>query len=523
MSFQSSIIIRMVFIVFLLSVLVVLKHLLSIDSLVATKRDDDLLYVIDQNDDDFKEDEHLPRKEPAGENRDFNSGSSSIYDAVEKDEVGTKDINVVEAQHEENQQIIPLAWNETNWNNIFSHKYKDMKQNVLLQVDYFANDLEGIIQQDGQLVVNLFNKSANDIMFWGRAQRKLCAILCSMTFVENIPSNKDEGNEVEDTIELPKRPLLNLTLDCLGHMKNTHQGQGNWIQAIYTTRIAAAAAQVDLQIQCYEGNTGQLDNLFPWFATKQPAPSNDNRWPYKGDLPTEKDVCTNEVRLIRVDLMIDEIMDDIQRMAVTLIGSRGEKKHPSIPVDQPPLVRDVDIEDVVIHYRCGDIMGVEKTRFFGMIKFTEYTKWISKDTKTIGIVTQPFVKKSNRIQDRNAIEQCREATYLMVDILQESLPSAIIKIHNSVNDTLPLTFARLAMANQSFTTLSSFGIYPVVGGFGKGYFQKGNKYVNPFNIHFPEMYPEKLFMMNSKVLSSSDIMKLGHRATLDWLADRETH
>ena len=44
-------------------------------------------------------------------------------------------------------------------------------------------------------------------------------------------------------------------------------------------------------------------------------------------------------------------------MAVTLIGSRTNKQHPDIPVDQTPLIPDIQVEDVVIHFRCGDIMG----------------------------------------------------------------------------------------------------------------------------------------------------------------------
>ena len=55
--------------------------------------------------------------------------------------------------------------------------------------------------------------------------------------------------------------------------------------------------------------------------------------------------------------MIDEIMSDMHRMGVTILGSRQGKTHLDMPVDQPPLVPDVDVEDAVIHFRCGDVFG----------------------------------------------------------------------------------------------------------------------------------------------------------------------
>jgi hypothetical protein len=81
-----------------------------------------------------------------------------------------------------------------------------------------------------------------------------------------------------------------------------------------------------------------------------------------------------------------------------------------------------------------------------------------------------------------------------VDTLQKFLPSTEIMIHNGKDDALPLIFAWLAMADQSFTSLSSFDFIPMIGGFGDGHFQQGNRGVNPFNKYLPGLYPEKLHM-----------------------------
>lgn len=225
--------------------------------------------------------------------------------------------------------------------------------------------------------------------------------------------------------------------------------------------------------------------------------------------------------------MIDGIVNDMQKMAVTIMGSLPEmnRTHPSVPVDQPPLIPGIEMEDVVIHFRCGDVFGGAKRNDFGMIKFTKYAHWMSNDTSTIGIVTQPFDVGGNRGQDMGRVEPCRLATYRLVDTLQSSFPSAKIAIHNEVIDTLPLTLARLTMAKQSFTTVSSFGIFPVIGSFGKSYFQQGNRNVNWFVNTLPEIYPDKIHKITAPFISTWDIKKRltmhGLNATLDWFADED--
>jgi hypothetical protein len=55
-----------------------------------------------------------------------------------------------------------------------------------------------------------------------------------------------------------------------------------------------------------------------------------------------------------------------------------------------------------------------------------------------------------------------------------------ISIHNGPNKMLSLAYAPLAMTKQTCVSLSSFGIFPIIGTFGEGYFQKGNVGINQF-------------------------------------------
>lgn len=372
-----------------------------------------------------------------------------------------------------------------------------------------VGDARGSIQ-DGRLVVNVNHTH----MFWNNGQTALCQLLRKMTLVDSLDENPSQENVT--TANVPPRYLLNVTMDCVQMKMNEVFGQGNWITALYCVRIAAALAKVDFQFQCTDGKESQLDLLLPWFDGFHPAPNEDQPWPYVGTLPTESEVCTDKYPKIRIDKMADQVRDDIQKMAVTLIGSRDEvRRHPSISISQAPLVPNITLDDVAIHFRCGDVMGGARRGDFGMIHFSEYKKRISRKARSVGILTQPFEKGLNRGVDSGKVDSCRQATYLLVNYLQDFLPKASITIRNDQAETLPLAYARLAMANQSFTSLSSFGIFPIIGTFGEGYFQKGNRGINPFAQYLPEYYPN-LHMMDAPVLTTGSIYNMRLNDTLAW-------
>ena len=441
---------------------------------------------------------------------DSNDNNIIITNEDENGDAQINMINVTETGNNDDNDDVLYSWDNSTFRDILERRQHSSSN---IQV-ILPNNMTGEVLHDGQLVVNLINST--DHMLWYCGQSNLCNLLQLMTLSDTIPE------DIDHAAELPRRPLLNYTFACNDYFDPNNRwglGEGNWVTAVYNTRLTAAAARVDFQFNCYEGNNHQMRRLLPWLQTYQSAPLASNLWPYKGHLPTHDEACTNLYRRIRVDFMIDEIMYDMQKMAVTLIGPSNDKSHPDVPIEQPPLIPGIEVEDVVIHFRCGDILGAVNRNDFGIMKFSEYEKWISKDTRTIGIVTQPFDKDLNREADMGRVDACRSVTYLLVEKLQNFLPSAKISIHNDKNETLPLTYARLTMANQSFTTLSSFGIFPVIGGFGRGYFQRGNRGVNPFVSHLPEYYPDKLFMMEGEIMTSSQILKQGLPFVEKWLVE----
>ena len=137
---------------------------------------------------------------------------------------------------------------------------------------------------------------------------------------------------------------------------------------------------------------------------------------------------------------------------------------------------------------------------FGIIKFDEYKQHIFPEARAVGIATQPFDPDLMRPRDRSTTENCKRIVLLLVDYLTNNFPNISVTIRNSANDTLPLTWARLIMANQTIISLSSFGIFPCIGTFGQGYFQRGNSGVKRFNVHIPDIL-NSAHLMVSPVLT----------------------
>ncbi|MGK3758442.1 MAG: tetratricopeptide (TPR) repeat protein [Bacillariaceae sp.] len=364
-----------------------------------------------------------------------------------------------------------LVWNEEMYQTIqVQGSLPDSSR--MIRVDNEA----GYINKNGQLVVDV-NET---FLFWDHGQEKLCNILRNMTLASSL----------EATAPVPST-VLNVTMDCIDQNTELKQGlgQGNWVTAVYASRMAAYLAGVDFKFQCLDGRNSKMILLLPWFDRHQVAnPMNRTIWPYGGERPNAKEACPVKYPFLRIDKMALQIQDDLRKMAVTLVGTRDEIRwHPDVPVDAEPLIPNIQLDDVALHFRCGDVLGGANRNDFGMIRFNEYKKWIPIDTESIGILTQPFEKERNRGRDSRRADDCRTVVFALVEYLQDFAPKAKITIHNDNNETLPLAYARLVMANYAITSLSSFGIFPIVGTFGQGYFQKGNRGVNPFATYIPSI------------------------------------
>ena len=74
------------------------------------------------------------------------------------------------------------------------------------------------------------------------------------------------------------------------------------------------------------------------------------------------------------------------------------------------------------------------------------------------------------------------------------------------------------MANQTIISLSSFGFFSCIGTFGQGYFQRGNRGVNGFNVHIPGIL-NNTHLMDSPVLTSGTARKIDIDEIAKWVVE----
>jgi hypothetical protein len=144
--------------------------------------------------------------------------------------------------------------------------------------------------------------------------------------------------------------------------------------------------------------------------------------------------------------------------------------------EQPPLYPNVDLDDAVIHFRCGDLLA-SNLPGYGFWTFDGYVRHISSEAKSIGILTQPFPENNTNVQQRymdnaDAMQnsRCKTLALALRYYIQERHPRAAVSIRNTKQETIALSVARLVWANQSIGGRSTFSVFPIVATYGTGYY-----------------------------------------------------
>jgi hypothetical protein len=143
--------------------------------------------------------------------------------------------------------------------------------------------------------------------------------------------------------------------------------------------------------------------------------------------PKERHAGHDNHTYLRIDAMVHEIQSDLWRLAVKVLGTTKELgwRHPIDPGNQPPLVPNVELDDVVI-------LGGVKRYDFGIIHINEYRKWLSNSSTTLCIVTQPFPKGNfPRAADTAKGAGCRQVVNALVDCIHGFLPNTKVLTENA--------------------------------------------------------------------------------------------
>jgi hypothetical protein len=295
--------------------------------------------------------------------------------------------------------------------------------------------------------------------------------------------------------ELPV--IVNATFNCNELFSYSYMGSGNYVWLMYSMRLAAQKLKhVDLYLACDDAEETKHKLIVPWFTGRFYARNDDDEF----QTLSVPSVCGSYV-VAPVVPIYNSIQRDLRRMAIGLVGIPSPD-HPSAAFARTHLFRkDQDdssslmqlsdpaegdippfpnseflLDDVVIHFRCGDLMESENPAY-GIMKFSSYAYHISPEARSIGIVTQPFDDKDTiqtRIEDTKGMQRARSRTVVtsFVAYIRLRFPNARIQIHTGPKETIALAFARMVMANQTISALSSFSVFPTIATFGTGYVLK---------------------------------------------------
>ena len=301
-----------------------------------------------------------------------------------------------------------------------------------------------------------------------------------------------------------KKPaVVQVTFGCRDLFLESWFGTGNFIMAFYILHSTALAiGDVNVSITCHDAFQERGTLILPWLTGWFPAePKEQNQTaaalPGKSVVQKCRKLQKRRDKLAApLALRMDDIRFDLRRMAIALVGvpsssSSGGGSHPArnfstqtesssrqytLSVPATPILPHIQLDDAVIHFRCGDLMDSNNRRY-GFLKFDSYARHISTEARTIGIVTEPF-ESTNTTQQRSfdsrpvTQERCRLVVHGLVDRLHERFPNATVTIHNQQDSTIASVYARMVMANQTISGTSTFSFFPAVATFGQAYVRR---------------------------------------------------
>lgn len=322
--------------------------------------------------------------------------------------------------------------------------------------------------------------------FWRGRQNRLIKLIKKVT-------KKHRGKNNTATTPI----LLNFTIRCRDLYDQLYLGTGNLVLGFYGMRLAVATGGMDLLFHCKGAHTNttamRQSSILSWLQGYYPAPSHIHKFsPYDPPLPTLNEAARG-MGNCPLHYMSEAIRHDLRNMALQLVGPR-EHMSSLLPDNDTatsitPLIPNVDIDDVAVHFRCGDVVKGFNSGAYGIVVFESYRRYVSPSARTIGIVTTPFDESSLRKQDQGTARTCKMLVMGLVEYLQHAFPHSTIYIRNDPKETLALAYARLVMANQTFISPSTFSIFPAIASYGKSFVQRSNLtyFVLPIAAHYDDV------------------------------------
>lgn len=352
------------------------------------------------------------------------------------------------------------------------------------------------------------------VSIWGRGDNN--------NFCPDLAEGLDKSSRKSRATGKKYHLLMNISYESEALYKNANVGQGNWISGMYLMRLMAFQEGVDYMQWCPDAVANKANHILPWLNGYWPArdgnSTNPRSFPWPHLLPPrqwsfESQLCNNYKSKSCNGLaeMTPFVRYELRRMAIALVGIPHEG-HPSamwaekylwsgletpdcmqLPnpaKEEQPVLPNVELDETTLHFRCEDLMGTNHPSF-SFMKFSAFSKRIYEHTRSIGIVTNPFDGGQNRggAGSRRAVKKaCKEVALALHSFLAEKFPNARVSLRNGMNETVATAYARLVMANQTIVGASSFGIWPAMASFGRGYIRKPDYRKAPNSWALPLSY-----------------------------------
>ena len=367
--------------------------------------------------------------------------------------------------------------------------------------------------------VHKFTLKTNEMFMWRGRQKKLCK------HMQNVVKNNEQQHQ-------PLVAYAKVSCQQL-HVQKRH---GNLIYGLYAMHLAAMANGIDLVFECLETKKVSNNNVFWWLQSRQDdimetraLLRQSTTELYDEETLSSKDACRGMGK-ITFGYAFDLARVQLRNMAIGIFGARqfDESKNTdnktsslSSSLQTTPLYPDEELDQVAIHFRCGDVLSGFSTNNYGMVPFDVYRSALlasNSNYTSIGIVTQPFKQGKNlRSLDAKHSMDCKQIVTSLQNYLSHHFSHAKVTIRNSQSDTIPIVMSRLVLAEHTICIRSTFCVFPALATFGEATFlPEGVAYfVDPIarshsNIHLLD---------SNKVpfLFSKQIKKLGLNKTIFWL------
>jgi hypothetical protein len=168
-----------------------------------------------------------------------------------------------------------------------------------------------------------------------------------------------------------------------------------------------------------------------------------------------------------------------------------------------------NMDDVTLHFRCGDILNNRYMSSYGYPSYRVYKEHLAPFS-SIGILTSSFDEKLARPLDAPFISACKQLVEDMAEYFQETFPDANVTIHTE--DTIEESVGRLVHSKQIWCNPSTFCVFPAIATTGQAFILKSELYPfvenirNEPNITLVEQGILSVTKIATKGLSPKDII-----------------